>query len=63
MLSHDDLDQIRKVVREEVKPIDMKLDKVQEDVSDILTALDQRQTRTEHRINRLEDEVGIGKPQ
>lgn len=63
MLSHEDLEQIRKIVKEEVKPIDIKLDKVQEDVSDVLTALDQRQTQTEHKINRLEDEVGIGRPQ
>jgi len=67
MLTRDDLKQIRIVVKEEVKeeikPIDKKLDKVQEDISDILTALDQRQTRIEGRVDRLEDEVGIAKPQ
>lgn len=56
MLTQDDLGQIRKVVKEEVIPvkkaieaIDKKLDGVQTDVSDILTALDQRQTRIEGR--------------
>jgi len=63
MLTHDDLEQIRKVVKGEVKTLDIKLDKVQEDVSDILTALDQRQTRIENKMNRLEDEIGITKPQ
>ncbi|HUD09395.1 MAG TPA: hypothetical protein VMR77_01145 [Patescibacteria group bacterium] len=59
MLTNNDLEQIRKVVKEEVKPLDKKLDRVQEDVSDILTALDQRQTRIESRVDQLEAEVGI----
>ncbi len=74
MLTRNDLEQIRVVVRKEVKEevvpvknaieaMDKKLDGVQTDVSDILTALDQRQTRIEGRVDRLEDEVGIAKPQ
>ena len=59
MLTQDDLEQIRKVVKEEVKPLDKKLDRVQEDVSEILISLDQRQTKLESRVDRLETEVGI----
>ena len=39
--------------------INMKLDRVQEDISEILVSLDQRQTKLEVRVNRLETEVGI----
>jgi hypothetical protein len=61
MLTKDDLDQIRTVVKEEVKTIDNKLDLVQEDISEILTALDQHQMQLETRVEKLEEEVGISK--
>ena len=37
MLTKDDLQQIRGIVKEEVGVIDQKLDKVQEDISEILS--------------------------
>ncbi len=73
MLTKTDLDQIRKVVKEEVKPVkeevgslrgevkslDKKLDKAQEDISEILTAIDQHQSMLENRVYRLEEEAGL----
>jgi 3-phenylpropionate/cinnamic acid dioxygenase small subunit len=59
MLTQNDLEQIRKVIKEEVKPLDKKLDQVQEDISEILISLDQRHTKLETRVDRLETEVGI----
>lgn len=61
MLTKSDLDHIRKVVKEEVKIIDKKLDTVQEDISGILTALDQNQTQLRGRVETLEEELGISK--
>ena len=37
MLTNNDLQQIRGIVKEEVGVIDQKLDKVQEDISEILS--------------------------
>ena len=44
------------------KLFDKKLDKVQEDVSDVLTALDQHQTEIEERVLRLEENSNIQTP-
>ena len=44
------------------KSLDKKLDKVQEDVSDVLTTLDQRQTEIEKRVILLEEHSSIQTP-
>ncbi len=70
MLTKNDLNQIRKVVKEEIQPVeerlsreirgvDKKLDRAQEDISEILTAIDQHQTLLEKRVEKLEEHVGI----
>lgn len=59
VLTKTDLDQIRKVVKEEVKPLDKKIDNAQEDISEILTAIDKHQSMLENRVYKLEEEVGL----
>ena len=45
------------------KSLDKKLDQIQEDISEILTAVDKRQTSLEKRTDNIEDHLNLPHPQ
>lgn len=63
MLTKNDLQQIRGVVKEEVGVIDQKLDKVQEDVSEILSEVIGHHDKLEKRVDLIEEHLDLPKPQ
>lgn len=67
MLSRTDLGQIREIVKEEVKTavdvVDKKLDKAQEDISEILTEVIKHHDDLEKRVERIENHLDLPEPQ
>ena len=74
MLTKNDLQQIRGVVKEEVgvldqklskkiDTVDQKLNKVQEDISEILTEIITGHDSLTKRVERIEDHLDFPKPQ
>ncbi len=66
MLTKDDLNQIKGVIKEEIRPVilaveavDKKLDKAQEDISVILTEVIAGHDKLEKRVERIEDNLDI----
>ncbi len=49
----------QKALGEKIDRVDKKLEGVQGDISEILTAIDQHQSMLENRVYRLEEEVGL----
>lgn len=78
MLTKNDLNQIREVVREEIKlevepldnkliakidSLDKKLDKVQGDMGEYLNHLEPRVTAVEKRLDNIEEDLNFPKAQ
>lgn len=70
MLTKNDLQQIRTIVKEEVEPVkasvervDKKLDKAQEDISVILSEVIQHNDNLQERVVRIEDHLDLPKVQ
>ena len=70
MLTKNDLQQIKGIVKEEVEPIkiavkavDKKLDKVQEDIAEYLNTLEPRITNVEGRMSNIEEHLDLPKSQ
>ena len=74
MLTKNDLNQIRGIVKEEIKievtplskkieVLDKKLDKVQEDIGEYLNRLEPRVTIVEKRIDDVEEHLNFPKTQ
>lgn len=78
MLTKNDLQQIRGIVKEEVRDevrvldkrlsakidkLDQKLDKAQEDISEILTAVIEHHDSLEKRVDHIEEHLDLQKPQ
>ena len=63
MLTKNDFQQIRGIVKEEVGVIDQKLDKVQEDISEILSEVIGHNDKLEKRVDLIEEHLDLPKPQ
>ncbi|MEK7558849.1 MAG: hypothetical protein AAB521_00920 [Patescibacteria group bacterium] len=63
MLTKNDLQQIRGIVKGEVGVIDQKLDKVQEDISEILSEVIGHHDKLEKRVDFIEEHLDLPKPQ
>ena len=62
MLTKNDLQQIRVIVKEEVGIIDKKLDKAQGDISEILSEVIVRHDKIEKRVDIIEEHLDFPKP-
>lgn len=62
MLTKNDLQQIRGIVKEEVGVIDQKLDKVQEDISEILSEVIGHHDKLEKRVDLIGEHLDLPKP-
>jgi hypothetical protein len=70
MLTKSDLQQIKAVVKEEanaikivVEVVDKKLDRAQEDISEILTEIIGRNDNLEKRVDHIEEHLNLPKVQ
>jgi hypothetical protein len=66
MLTNGDLQAIRGIVKEEVEPVkkavqnlEIKLDKAQEDISEILTVVIAGQDKLTKRVDKIEEHLDI----